>query len=185
MTTEQHEHVWRGQRAKSCYCGVTPDQECQKGHPRTEENAYHNGKVWVCRVCNRENVATWRRSQMTTEQHESIKANMRRGAKYRHYRYRKAALDAYGLLCACCGESHEEFLCIDHVNNDGNVHREEIRGKASSGGSLVTYRWLNKNGYPEGFQTLCHNCNFAKHAYGACPHTKVGDANDSPIHPRR
>lgn len=110
---------------------------------------------------------------MTPEQHEEIKESMRVAARHRHYEYRRAALEAYGLECACCGESTEEFLCIDHVDNDGNVHREEIKGKASSGGSLVTYRWLKNNDYPPGFQTLCHNCNFAKHAYGVCPHKQL------------
>ena len=28
-----------------------------------------------------------------------------------------------------------------------------------------------KNNYPEGFQVLCSNCNFAKGKYGSCPHT--------------
>src|SRR6266567_4357200 len=32
---------------------------------------------------------------------------------------RREVLAAYGGKCVCCGESHPEFLAIDHVNNDG------------------------------------------------------------------
>lgn len=41
--------------------------------------------------------------------------------------------------------------------------------------------WLKTNGYPDGFQTLCHNCNMAKGFYGICPHKEklvMGDIND-------
>lgn len=88
----------------------------------------------------------------------------RRSAQRRHERRRQAALDAYGRECACCGESTEVFLCIDHVNDDGNAHRREI----GVGGSSL-YRWLEQQDYPEGFQVLCCNCNYAK-SVGGCPH---------------
>jgi len=69
----------------------------------------------------------------------------------------------YGdVKCQCCGEDHIEFLAIDHINNDGAAHRRRVgRG---------IYHWLVKNNFPPGFQVLCHNCNFAKSAYGTCPH---------------
>jgi hypothetical protein len=69
--------------------------------------------------------------------------------------------------CACCPNetvNFLEFLAIDHVAGGGNQHR-----KALGGGDKV-YRWLVSNGYPEGFQVLCHNCNCAKGFYGECPH---------------
>jgi hypothetical protein len=34
------------------------------------------------------------------------------------------------------------------------------------------YRSLRNQGYPPGYQVLCHNCNWAKYAYGECPHQK-------------
>lgn len=73
-------------------------------------------------------------------------------------------MEAYGGKCACCGETELAFLTIDHVNNDGADHRREI-GK----GGL--YYWLVREGFPEGFQVLCANCNLAKEICGACPHT--------------
>lgn len=81
------------------------------------------------------------------------------------------ALAAYGgeqPKCACCGENEVKFLCIDHINGGGGKHRKEIKGKG-----LTTYIWLKKNGYPNGFQVLCHNCNMAKGFYGLCPHKEL------------
>jgi hypothetical protein len=72
--------------------------------------------------------------------------------------------------CACCGESHIEFLSIDHVNGGGNKHRREIGIHC---GGKPFYQWLKRSGYPSGYRVLCHNCNFAS-GHGGCPHTKSG-----------
>lgn len=64
--------------------------------------------------------------------------------------------------CACCGETLLEFLAIDHIAGGGRQHMKKI------GHRLV--RWLRREGYPEGFRVLCHNCNFAIGHYGYCPH---------------
>ena len=83
-----------------------------------------------------------------------------------------AVLNGYGgPICRCCGETHIEFLSIDHINNDGAAHRRSLPKSASSGGSGF-YAWLKKNNFPPGFQVLCMNCNFAKGKYGYCPHEK-------------
>lgn len=85
--------------------------------------------------------------------------------------YKKAVLEAYGGKCACCGESEQAFLCIDHIENNGAVHRLEIgQGKRKIGSGSVIYRWLVKNNFPQGFQILCANCNLAKQSLGYCPH---------------
>ena len=81
---------------------------------------------------------------------------------------RAEAIYHYGGLCACCGEATFPFLTIDHVNEDGAAHRREL-GRGSS----KFYVWLKANGWPEGFQVLCYNCNCAKGHYGKCPHTEV------------
>ncbi len=80
---------------------------------------------------------------------------------------RGKVLDHYGRVCNCCGESCEIMLLIDHVNNDGKEHREETNTKPG----LRFYRWLIKENFPEGFQTLCFNCNWGKFRNGGtCPH---------------
>ena len=72
-------------------------------------------------------------------------------------------------ICACCGETLIEFLTIDHINNDGAKHRMEIGGRKDFGGHQL-YRWLIKQGFPEGYRVLCINCNFSLGHYGYCPH---------------
>lgn len=65
-------------------------------------------------------------------------------------------------VCACCGEKNIEFLSVDHIKGDGNLHRKEI------GQGL--YTWLIKNNMPEGFRILCMNCNHSYGHYNMCPH---------------
>ncbi len=80
---------------------------------------------------------------------------------------RKAkVLAAYGGKCQCCDEDREEFLTVDHIANDGNQHRREVNPASF-------YGWLIRNGFPkDNFQLLCRNCNYAKSAYGECPHVR-------------
>ena len=56
-------------------------------------------------------------------------------------RKRMEALTHYGgnpPRCACCGESHVEFLSIDHINGGGRRHKKKIVSADSTLGSLVT-----------------------------------------------
>lgn len=56
-------------------------------------------------------------------------------------------------------------LTIDHINGVAEDHK----GKRYRGGERL-YLWLRQQKWPNGFQVLCANCNFAKGFYGACPH---------------
>lgn len=60
--------------------------------------------------------------------------------------------------CQCCGNSDMEVLCLDHINNDGNIHRKEVLG--INRGKL--YQWAINNDFPAIFQVLCLNCNIKK-----------------------
>ncbi len=77
----------------------------------------------------------------------------------RYYWKRKIeALTHYGNgKCACvkCGFNDPRALSIDHINGKGYEHRKEIRMEN-------IYTWLYKNNFPDGFQTLCMNCQFIK-----------------------
>jgi hypothetical protein len=59
------------------------------------------------------------------------------------------------LACVKCGFSDIRALQLDHLNGGG---REEFRRF----GNKPFYIKLRNEGYPEGYQTLCANCNFIK-----------------------
>lgn len=83
------------------------------------------------------------------------------------HKFRQRVLNTYGNKCACCNESRQEFLNVDHTNNDGAAHRK------ITGGGHSFYKWLVKAGCPrEGFRLLCSNCNFSRGRYGYCPHER-------------
>ncbi len=90
---------------------------------------------------------------------------------------RREIIAAYGGLCSChkC-PFHSvvidiSFLALDHVNNDGNIHRKEI-GAASNRIYAWAKREFIKNGeWPTNLQVLCHNCNHSKMINGGvCVH---------------
>jgi hypothetical protein len=130
----------RGERKAKGLC-----QHCGKGE-------LEPGRV-TCTPCN-DDAQEWIASHRERMNFHSQNAR---------YKARRAVLDHYGQQCACCGESQEEFLVVDHVDGGGTAHRREIP-------SSRIYFWLKNNGFPPGFQILCHNCNYAKFRYGRCPH---------------
>jgi hypothetical protein len=101
--------------------------------PRCKENEIANG-LETCMECNRR----------------------RKGLDYS---LKKEVINYYGDKCAHCGENNLDFLCIDHINNDGAKHRNQFKSK-KLGRHL--YYWLKSNNYPRGFQVLCLNCNHKK-----------------------
>ena len=68
------------------------------------------------------------------------------------------------IRCSCCGEQTIEFLAIDHVYDNGNIERRKYKS------DLTEWRYLIRSGFPDGYQVLCHNCNFAKSLSSGCPH---------------
>lgn len=148
---------------------------CKKKQPLSN---YTNGET-RCRKCNKKRAA--KRYKESPEKcravalksyhkhrEERLKQNKERDKE------RKDIVFTYygGYVCACCGEDEETFLTIDHIENDGAAHRKAISGQNRQSGQRL-YRWIVKNGFPEGFQVLCMNCNFGKHQNGGvCPHEK-------------
>ena len=57
--------------------------------------------------------------------------------------------------CKICGGTELTKLEIDHIEDGGNKHREQLNNH----GGYAFYRWLQKMDYPEGYQTLCRQCN--------------------------
>jgi hypothetical protein len=146
--------------------GHTPHcKECMAEYQRqTKEKAAERARAWKKR--NREHLNAYNREWNKNRDEES-KERKRQYNRELARKYHREAIQAYGGFCTCCGETEMSFLQIDHINNDGAEHRKSING-------VQLAPWLKRRGYPEGFQVLCVNCNFAKHTNGGtCPHQTV------------
>jgi len=90
-------------------------------------------------------------------------------------RTRDEVIAAYGgPICACCGETEPKFLTIDHINNDGHLHRKQGNGATN------LYNHLKARKFPPGFQVLCMNCNFGKARNGGiCPHKSRQEGSET------
>ena len=63
--------------------------------------------------------------------------------------------------CSKCGKNDIEILCLNHINNDGNIHRKSL-SKGKNIGGFNLYRWIIKNNSPPMFDVLHLNCNILK-----------------------
>lgn len=136
------------ERAKHCrVCGVG----------LTSDNVYKT-KQWrnnTCKQCQKDYHSNRYRNgfgERQKQERQELKARV---------------INHYGGACACCRESNLIFLAIDHIDGGGNKHKRKIGGLGHT-----LYSWLEDHNYPSGFQVLCHNCNYAKHHYGVCPHKR-------------
>lgn len=92
----------------------------------------------------------------------------RKYAKDSRARLRQEFFIAYGNECACCHETEQAFLTLEHKNRDGAAHR-----KAVGHTSTEVLRDLRKRGWPkDDYEILCFNCNRATHEQGICPHRR-------------
>lgn len=78
-------------------------------------------------------------------------------------RVRIEAVQHYGGQCACCGETKPVFLALDHIHHGKGNPAPRKRGEHLA-------ESLRRDGWPEGIQVLCHNCNMTKSILGYCPH---------------
>lgn len=165
---------------------TTPERPCTKcGLVKPIEEypfskRYKDGRASSCKVCknkrelswyhaNKDKAKVWMKRYASSDK---AKARNRVRNKQDNVRLRTAAIAYYSggtNACSCCGETTYEFLAIDHVRGGGNAHKKAIKRAGTN-----YYRWLAKNGYPDGLRVLCHNCNCARGFYGVCPHEIKG-----------
>lgn len=135
---------------------------CKKILPKSAFNKnknYADGLRKDCRECSRlASKRTYHKYSVRLNQHSKDYNQKVRYQALSHYS------DGGAPACACCHETHIEFLVIDHIHGGGHQHRQSV-------GSI--YIWLIKNNYPDGFRVLCHNCNQALGLYGYCPHHQL------------
>ncbi len=91
---------------------------------------------------------------------ENNREKLREAATARRRAMRKQVFDHYGNICVSCGFADHRALQIDHIYNDGAKERKSLGGQNVSGWRF--YDYLIKQGLPEGYQTLCANCNMIK-----------------------
>ena len=129
---------------------------CKECHKKQERYKYRANPV---KFSSRRN--KWREENRTRQR--EIDKRSRRKLKV-------DALNAYSKnnpICVCCKEKEIEFLCLDHIDDDGNKNRK------TTGTGNTFYFWLRKNKYPKlRIQLLCYNCNNSKKNGGICVHKR-------------
>jgi len=107
----------------------------------------------------------WRLQKRAEQRRYRQTANGKQRAREAQIRLKRKIklmiLTHYGngkLACARCGFIDIRALSIDHINALGAKHKRENKIRSGDG----MYSWLIKNNYPQGYQTLCMNCQFIK-----------------------
>lgn len=91
------------------------------------------------------------------ESHAEYKRGYRQAIKIRvlsHYS------DGGVPRCEKCGYEDIRALSLDHINGDG---KKQVEAAGVWFGTNY-YIWLERNGFPDGLQVLCMNCQFIKRA---------------------
>jgi hypothetical protein len=107
------------------------------------------------------------RTPLTEEEKLAIRREQR---TTQQTRIRREVIEGYGGRCVCCANDFLPHLTIDHIAGGGSAER-----KTPGGSQRSLYRRLRREGFPEGFQVLCWNCNWTKHLHGRCPCSDVED----------
>lgn len=110
------------------------------------------GRSNTCRSCGRESTRRWRENHK--EECNAIDRVYRRKLK-------ETILLHYGngkLACVNCGYNNLKALSVDHIEGQGKAHRDKLGYNHGIG----FYLWLKREGFPEGYQTLCMNCQWEK-----------------------
>ncbi len=123
------------------------------------------GRRSRCIACSCRESSTWKKSLPKAHRQRHYRTQQDKDYfNKRNHRIREEVLRHYGDRCVCCGESRIELLGIDHINGGGAAHKRQDPTAKS-----IT-KWLKKNGFPDGYEVRCHNCNCAIGHYGYCPH---------------
>ena len=124
---------------------------CSKCHIEKSINLFHKNKNESdglhhrCKQCCKEH------SKIYTQKYDITHRNEKKIVSHQHrLTNRYLVFKYYGQKCAHCGIADFDCLSIDHINGGGSQHVKQINHHL--------YSWLIQNNYPDGFQTLCMNC---------------------------
>ena len=117
----------------------------------------------ICRVCS-EKINLYARNSGCGKKYHKKSSQRDKAEIFEHYG---------GMKCSCrgCDVTAPSILTIDHIKNNGAEERDRIgKGNRAKALGIHFYRWLRKNGYPEGYRVLCMNCNCGRFRNnGICP----------------
>lgn len=159
---------------------------CQRcGLTKATEDFYQYKNNKTCRLCWANRKRTWDirvdpNTGRTNRQISSAKTWLKYSNEQKRHRekLRYTVIEHYSngtMACACCKEDTYQFLAIDHIIPVGRKPKD-----GSPRSSAVLYRWLIRNGFPNGYRILCHNCNVGRQINGGtCPHEEVTNAKAS------
>lgn len=165
----------KGGRRNFCKeCDAEKVRQYRVDHPEQVRLA---GRNWQ-----RNNKDKVRASTKRWEQNNPEKLKTMRRAWYRanslriaeetrnkRHKLRDEVINAYGGCCGCCGENAALFLTLDHVEQNGSMHRRALGGNADS-----IYKWAKENNFPPTLRVLCYNCNCGSwRNKGVCPHEEM------------
>lgn len=137
---------------------------CKLSKPLSQfhtDRAKKDGHRSECKTCACARVRAYlseHRAESNARVSAWMAANPGKAGEYRrrgYHRNRVLVFNHYGWSCACCGSNSQPTL--DHVNGDGQQHRAKI---GRDPGKM--YAWVIRQGFPNGFQTLCLRCNQSK-----------------------
>lgn len=128
---------------------------------------YKDGYDCWCEKCKKSYDRKYqKRTGKSKQYYQDHKEELQKYARDAYAKLKKQVYDHYENICACCGETEEKFLTIEHKNGNGTQHRVQV-----GGGGERMYRWIVKNDYPPDIELLCANCNLGKYRNnGICPH---------------
>lgn len=152
-----------GSNCKECHREICRNW-IRKNIEKYRKDSREYAKKW--RKKNKEKLKEYRK-ELYSKHHEKWSENNKR----KYVERRKLVIEKYGNKCNCCGEKNIYFLTIDHINNDGFIHRKKYQGNM--------FDWARKNNYPKSLRVLCLNCNGARQYHGGiekiCPHKFTKD----------
>ena len=127
----------------------------------------------IYRAENKERIAAYQsehremyRERKNERQHRWREKNQAR-FKVERKHLRSQFFEKYGRICACCGETDERCLTIDHVRNNGGEERKKMSGPA------ILKKAINNVDFTQ-YQILCWNCQIRKlYNGGVCPKVKT------------
>lgn len=142
-----------------------------RGKPRAE-----------CKACNSKRTVKWgqanrdRRNASAKKWRESHPEELKQVVKRNCFKRKKICIEHYGIDsgCVCCSEKEICFLTLDHIQDDASE-------KKKTTGERLRYWMVIRDGFPEGLQTLCFNCQWGKRINkGFCPHHPEIDLRKGP-----